>query len=60
MLQLNKRWVQGVFVFGWLVWSFPALGSGEHVPQEGHKTGHGPGKHGGYGGAGKKSNGKQL
>ncbi|MEO2044554.1 MAG: hypothetical protein ABGX43_08110, partial [Nitrospinaceae bacterium] len=51
---INKKIVQGVLVLGWLIWSLPVMGAGEHSPHEGKQMGHGAGKHSSYGGAGKR------
>mgnify|MGYP000324314457 CR=1 FL=1 len=44
-MPIYKRMIQGVLVLGWLVWSIPAMGAGEHSPHEGQKMGHGSDKH---------------
>ncbi len=56
-MPIHKKVLQGVLVLGWLVWSLPAIGAGEHSPHEGQQTEHGSGKHGGHDGAAKKGHG---
>ena len=41
-------------MLGWLIWSLPAMAGEGHSPHEGQHKGHGSGKHGSYGKAGKK------
>ena len=53
-MPIQKKVLQGVLVLGWLVWSLPAVGAGEHSPHEGKQAEHGSGKHGGHPGSEKK------
>ena len=56
-MPIQKKVLQGVLVLGWLVWSLPAIGAGEHSPNEGKQAEHGSGKHGGHPGSEKKGYG---
>ncbi|HIE80485.1 MAG TPA: hypothetical protein EYQ03_07625, partial [Nitrospinaceae bacterium] len=52
---MHKKVVQGVLVLGWLIWSLPAMGEGEHSSHEGKQMSqesvkHGGGKAGKHGG----------
>mgnify|MGYP006966956152 CR=1 FL=1 len=52
---MHKKVVQGVLVLGWLIWSLPAMGAGEHSSHEGKQMSqesvkHGDGKAGKHGG----------
>ena len=44
---MHKKVVQGVLVLGWLIWSLPAIGAGEHSPHEGKQMDQSSEKHGG-------------
>mgnify|MGYP003978805505 CR=1 FL=1 len=37
-MPIQKKVLQGVLVLGWLVWSLPAIGAGEHSPHEVKQT----------------------
>ena len=56
-MPIQKKVLQGVLVLGWLVWSLPAVGEGEHSPHEGKQAEHGSGKHDGHPGEAKKGHG---